>query len=240
MSSATRLVSTSRPAPAAAAIADVVVVLALAAVAFAIEHYAAAYLPWGDEARGVVAVLVAAITALALTRRRGGTLAELGLRRPARLWPVPFQAAGIVVVFVAAQNIAPLLVDPFFELPEPDFSRYDAIRGNLPAALAMGLALPLAAAVPEEIVYRGFLMNRFAMLFGTGVSGTASSVVLQALVFGAIHFQWGVGGVIVATIMGIVWGVAFVLCGRNLWVVIIAHSLAHVALVAQPYSASPP
>lgn len=232
----------ARPSPPAprTAIADVVVVLALAAAVFVVEHMAGGYLPWGDEARGVLAVLAAAIAAVALHRARGGTLAALGFRRPARWWTVPFWAIGIFFVFVIAQNIVPLLVDPLFELPEPDFSRYDVIRGNLPAAIAMGLALPLAAAIPEEIVYRGFLIDRFTRLLGTGPAGTASSVLLQALVFGAIHFQWGVGGVIVATIMGLVWGTAFVLCGRNLWIVIIAHSLAHVALVTQLYFSAPP
>jgi hypothetical protein len=36
--------------------------------------------------------------------------------------------------------------------------------------------------------------------------------------------------------MGAVWGTAFLLCGRNLWIMIIAHSTAHVALVAQLYA----
>ena len=44
---------------------------------------------------------------------------------------------------------------------------------------------------------------------------------------------------IVTTMMGAVWGTAFLLCGRNLWIVIIAHSVGHLALVAQLYSAPP-
>lgn len=228
------------PSAPRAAVTDVVIVLAAAGAAFAIELAAAGLLPWGDEARGVLAVLVAAVAALTLNLVRGGSPAALGLRRPRRWWTLPFRAIGIFAAFVAAQGIVPTLVSAFFELPEPDFSRYDAIRGNLPAALAMAAVLPLAAAIPEEIVYRGFLMHRFTLLFGAGIAGTMSSVLLQALIFGAIHFQWGVGGVLFATMMGLVWGIGFVLCGRNLWVVIAAHSLAHVALVTQLYFSAPP
>jgi hypothetical protein len=66
------------------------------------------------------------------------------------------------------------------------------------------------------------------------------AVLCQAVVFGLVHFQWGFGGIIVTAIMGAVWGFAFLLCGRNLWIVIIAHSMAHVALLAQLYHAPPP
>lgn len=238
MSDANPLAPGARPSTAAAA-ADVAIVLALAALAFLLELAFAGALPWGDEARGVIAVLVAAVAALVLTRMRGGAPADLGFRKPTRWWTVPLWSLGILFVFVAARNFVPLLVDPLLELPDPDYSRYDGIRGNLPAALAMAVVLPLAAAIPEEIVYRGFLIHRFTLLFGTGYAGATSSVLLQAMIFGAIHFQWGPGGVIVATIMGLVWGGAFLLCGRNLWIVIIAHSLAHFALVAQLYFSAP-
>ncbi|NCF23779.1 MAG: CPBP family intramembrane metalloprotease [Gammaproteobacteria bacterium] len=49
----------------------------------------------------------------------------------------------------------------------------------------------------------------------------------------------GAGGVPVTTIMGAVWGFAYLLCGRNLWIVILAHSMAHIALVTQLYALPP-
>ncbi len=55
------------------------------------------------------------------------------------------------------------------------------------------------------------------------------------LIFGAIHFQWGAGGMVMTTLMGLVWGAAFILCGRNLWVVIAAHSTGHLLFVVQLY-----
>jgi len=129
----------------------IAIVVAVSAVAFAGELAAADRLPWGDEARGVVAVLL-------------GAMADLGLVRPKRWLAVPFWVLGILVTFIAAQALVPLLIAPFFSLPAPDMSRYDFIRGDALAAISMALLLPLTAAIPEEVVYRGFLMRQFTRL----------------------------------------------------------------------------
>lgn len=221
-------------------LADIALVALVSIAAFLVETAAADLLPWGAEARGVIAVLAGAGTALAITFRRGGGLADLGLRRPRRWLTVPVWALGILVVFVAAQNVAPLLVAPFFDLPQPDMSRYDAVRGNPAAAISLAIALPLTAAIPEEILYRGFLIERLTRLLAGMRGATVVAVLAQALIFGSVHFQWGAGGIVFAAIMGAVWGFAFLLCGRNLWITIIAHSMAHLALVAQLYLSPPP
>jgi membrane protease YdiL (CAAX protease family) len=222
------------------ALIDILITFAVSAVAFAAETAAADFLPWGKETRGVVAVLAGAIAALWLTHKRGRTLADLGFRRPERWLTVPFWAIGIFAAFVIAQIFAPALVSPFFELPAPDLSRYDVIRGNLPVAIAAALLLPLTASIPEEIIYRGFLIERLTAVFSKSNHATLFAVLVQSLIFGSIHFQWGLGGVIVTAIMGLVWGTAFILCGRNLWIVIIAHSTGHVAMVTQLYLSAPP
>ena len=218
----------------------IAIVIAVSGLAFAGELAVADRLPWGDEARGVVAVLLGAVAALWLTVRQGGTLADLGLVRPKHWWTVPFCVLAILVTFVAAQALVPPIIAPVFDLPAPDMSRYDFIRGDALAALAMALLLPLTAAIPEEVVYRGFLMWQFTRLYGDGHTGKILTVLSQALVFGSVHFQWGLGGVVMTSIMGVVWGGAYLLCGRNLWIVIIAHSAAHVALVLQLYSLPAP
>lgn len=215
---------------------DILLIVAASAVAYGIELALQEVLPWGDEARGLLAVLVGAVAAIAITLRRGRSLADLGFRRPASWWTAPAWVAGIFVTFVVAQNVVPVVIGSFFDFPQPDMSRYDFIRGNLPAALAMALLLPLTAAVPEEIVYRGFLIERLTRLFGTDRKGMVLAVLLQAIIFGFVHFEWGPGGILMTTIMGAVWGFAFLMCGRNLWIVILAHSAAHVALVALVYS----
>jgi membrane protease YdiL (CAAX protease family) len=217
------------------ALADILLVAAASAVAYGAELALQEALPWGDEARGVLAVLVGAAFAVWVTLRRGRSTAELGFTRPKRWWLIPVWVVGILAAFIMAQIAAPLALSAFFEVPQPDFSRYDFIRGNLLSAIAMILVLPLTAAIPEEVLYRGFLIERLTCIVGKGKGGVLLAVLLQAIVFGSVHFEWGVGGILLASIMGAVWGFAFVLCGRNLWTVILAHSTAHVALVTQLY-----
>jgi membrane protease YdiL (CAAX protease family) len=131
----------------------------------------------------------------------------------------------------------PLLVSLFIDLPEPDFSRHASISGDLGAAIAMALVLPLTASIPEEIIYRGFLIGRLSGIFGRTTGSAIIAVLVQALVFGSVHFQWGIGGMIMTFVMGIVWGTAYLLCGRNLWIVILAHSAGHILFVMQLYLA---
>ena len=221
-------------------VADITIVALVSTLAFLGELAFADRLPWGDEARGVIAVLAGTAAAVAVTLARGGALSDLGFRRPKRWATVPLWALGILVVFVIAQNVVPLLVAPFFELPEPDMSRYDAVRGNLAAAVSLALLLPLTAAIPEEVLYRGFLIERLAGLFAGARGASVLAVLVQALIFGSVHFQWGTGGIVVTAIMGAIWGFAFLLCGRNLWIVIIAHSAAHIAMLLQLYYLPPP
>ena len=78
-------------------------------------------------------------------------------------------------------------------------------------------------------------MNRLGHIFGFGLAGAISSVIVQGLIFGSVHFQWGVGGMVTTSIMGMIWGAAFLLCDRNLWIMIIAHSTGHVLMVAHLY-----
>ena len=233
-----------------AAAAQIGAVVAASAIAFAAELRFADALPWGSEARGVAAVLVGALLALWLHRRAGQPWAGLGFRRPRRWSTVPGWVIGIVVVFIVAQNAVPLLIAQFASLPEPDMSRYAGVAGNARAAILLLLLLPLTASIPEEIVYRGFLLPRFERLLSAGglsaggsarrsaIAAAVGAVLLQALVFGLVHFQWGPGGILMTTIMGLVWGSAYVLCGRNLWIVILAHSLVHILFVMQLYSAA--
>lgn len=216
---------------------DIMIVFAVSVLAFVLEDFANArgWIAIGPEARGVSAVLGGALAAVGVVLARGGTLADLGFRQPERWAKVPYQVAAILVAFLAAQSLAPLLVSSFFDLPEPDLSRYDSITGNLGAAIAMALVLPLTASIPEEIIYRGFLIGRLSDIFGRDIGGASMTVFVQALTFGSVHFMWGIGGVIVTVIMGIVWGTAYLLCGRNLWIVILAHSTGHILFAIQLY-----
>jgi membrane protease YdiL (CAAX protease family) len=222
---------------AAGSLVDLATVVLVSLLASFIERLAndAGWISVPDSASGVSAVIGGFLTAGALVYFRNQSLAEIGFRRPQRWATVPIWVIGILVVYFACEAVVPALVGQFMTIPTPDLSRYDSIYGNLPAAIAMALVLPFTASIPEELIYRGFLMDRLTRIFGRSSIGAIATVVVQALVFGAAHFQWGPGGIFVTFIMGLIWGTAFLLSGRNLWIVILAHSAGHILFVAQLY-----
>lgn len=220
---------------------DILVVIAASGLAYLIEGIAIAegLLSYGKEIRGVSAMVIGACSAVAIILYRGGTLGDLGLKRPVSWKLVPLQAAIILIVFISAESVLPPLLSSFFYIPEPDFSRYNAISGNAVAAIGMALILPLTASIPEEIIFRGFLLGRLAKLTEHNKTLVWIPVITQAVIFSLIHFQWGIGGMVMTFIMGVVWGSAYLLCDRNLWTVIIAHSTGHILFVIQLYLSEP-
>ena len=223
------------------AMVDIGTVAVVSAVAFGVEELlsASGLVDVPADTRGASAVIVGAIAAIWLIRRRGGSFTDLGFRRPERWAVVPFQVFAILVVFVAIQALLPFALVPIFDLPQPDWSRYDDVAGNLSAAITLALLLPLGASIPEEIIYRGFLMGRLETIFASHSRRAVLVVGVQALIFSSIHFQWGVGGMVMTFVMGCVWGTAYLLTQRNLWIVIMAHSAGHLLMVTQLYFAEP-
>lgn len=240
MSNLSSISDVSGPTESTKCLVDILIVLAVSAFAFILEDLASArgWVSIGAEARGLTAVLCGALAAAGVVFARGGTLADLGFRRPEKWAVVPMQVAGTLVAFIAAQSLVPLIVSSFISLPEPDLSRYASVSGNLGGAILLALLLPLTASIPEEVIYRGFLIGRLSGIFGRDTSGAALAVLVQALVFGSVHFMWGIGGMLLTVIMGLVWGTAYLMCGRNLWVVILAHSAGHILFVIQLYLGS--
>ena len=78
----------------------------------------------------------------------------------------------------------------------PDLSGFPAVRGNLKFALVMIALIWILAAFGEELVHRGYLMNRVAELGrSTGMAWVTSLIVISAL-FGLSHYQQGLTGII--------------------------------------------
>lgn len=213
---------------------DILAVVAVVAFIFLIELAVRklADLSLSPELRSLPALIAGAAAALWLTHRRGDAVAMLGFRKPRSWWRLLGAALAILVVFILGQNLF-AIAGQQLDVPAPDFSRYDYLRGNWPLALATWLLLVATAAVPEELLYRGFLLGRLAEAFGGTSGATVAAIIGQGLIFGLTHFQWGFGGILMTSVMGLIWGVGYVIAGRNLWTVILAHSLAHLLLVIQ-------
>ena len=81
------------------------------------------------------------------------------------------------------------------------------------------------AAFGEEMVSRGYLMNRVAGLFRNPKVAWTVSLIVVSFVFGLSHIDQGITGQIENMINGLLLGVIFLATGCNLWAAIIAHGV---------------
>ena len=199
----------------------------------------------GDDVviRGVGILIATAmmITAIWFAQRlRGETMADLGLTRP------EFSVRGIgmgllksslvlvvtVVLFVMAGNAMGLFLGTG---TEPEVGGYDYLRGSIPALLGTLAAIYFSASFGEEVIYRGYLINRFEELVG-GRFATIIAWLMAAVVFGLAHYTWGVVVIVQTTVMGLSLGAFYLRFGRKLWVNIFAHGYMDTLLFLSVYA----
>ncbi|MGC1991311.1 MAG: type II CAAX endopeptidase family protein [Candidatus Acidiferrales bacterium] len=117
----------------------------------------------------------------------------------------------------------PLLVR--FLGKQPDLQDFRPLVGNLKMTLIyLGLTWPLAA-FGEEMVYRGYLMNRVADLFHRTRAAWIISLLAVHVGFGLAHAYQGLTGIIDEGLQGLLLGMIYLRAGRNLAVPILAHGL---------------
>ena len=181
-------------------------------------------------------------------RLRGQTWEHFGLTfRFSGWWPlirtvllsIPVLIAALLS-FVLGQIIMVIIMqDAAPELQKADMSSYAFLQGNLPMLLLTLAGVYIVSSFGEEILYRGFLINRLAEFGNDSRLTRIIAVVISSLVFGLIHFSWGVTGVVQTTVMGLALAGAYLLTKRKMWVLVLAHAYLDTLLLVQIYLSSP-
>jgi membrane protease YdiL (CAAX protease family) len=131
--------------------------------------------------------------------------------------------AGVGIEFVELFGTQPLLARLTGQMP--DLSAFNRVAGNV-KWLFVSLALTWTLfAFGEELIFRGYLMNRIAGLIGRTLNGWAIALVLASLMFGLSHFRQGITGMSENFIDGLILGALYLKLGCNLAVPIIAHGV---------------
>ncbi len=159
---------------------------------------------------------------------RGAGWRDVGLKRPSG-WArtlILGVAVGIAYQFVSLYLIEPLLARLTGALP--DVSQFRPLVGNAFFFLLSIILSWTLAALAEEMVFRGYLLNRVA--YAVGGTHAATSAWLVALIstsalFGLAHMYQGASGMIITGISGLLFGALYLASGRNLWTAIIAHGV---------------
>jgi membrane protease YdiL (CAAX protease family) len=176
-----------------------------------------------------------------LLRRGGERWVDVGLRRPRRWWKVPLLlAAGFVLLIVVSSAMQQVIL-PAIGAQPPNLGAQRAIRGDL-AEYLYG-AIPVAwgsAAFGEELVVRGFLLDRLVKALGSSrTSALLLAIGLQAALFGAFHLYQGVGGALLTGTVGLLIGLLWLWGGRNLWACILLHGLVDFIAATEAFTAGP-
>jgi len=150
---------------------------------------------------------------------------DVGLRR--------FRSWGATLAYGAAGGIDIELLELFVTQPllvgltgkQPDLEDFRPLTGN-PKLFLLALVLAwVLAGFGEEMVYRGYLMNRAASLGNCNRRAWIASLILVSTLFALAHTYQGITGVIEAGIDGSLLGLMYLGTGRNLSVPIVAHGV---------------
>lgn len=183
-----------------------------------------------------VQVFLFAFTSLSLWLR-SLTWRDLGLRRSKAWWKIALRALLAALLIAVVAN---LLVQPLVERligKGADSSRFENVRGNLMILLAWLAVVWTIAAFGEEMIFRGYLMNRIADLVGRTRTGWISSLLGSALIFGLAHGYQGSAGIISTAEIGLFLGILYLINKQNLWINIVCHGVIDsISLVALYYS----
>ncbi len=187
---------------------------------------------WGNILLNTVATLSLATLLLHL---RGQSWKTMGLTKPKSYLKVLGIAAvafiatlGSIMFFeiflrdilfpvVSSQAVIPT------EIPEPSADRFPNMKGRIALFLGVIVIVWIESCL-EELQDRGFSLNRFEALLSKIPFSIVFAVIIQAAIFGFRHLpSHGLAGAMVVGIIGLVFGIVYVVSGRNLWPLIIAH-----------------
>ena len=174
------------------------------------------------------------LVAWALLRMSRQNWSHFGLSRPRGLVGCLGVAIALYgVVYLATMVLVPFLGSVFPVRSEPVFLLY--IRGNVAAYLGWLAIAWLVGGFIEELLFRGFLINRVESLFGNAPGSTAIAILAQAVLFGTLHLYQGAYGFVFAGTLAVLYGVAYVVLGRNLWPLIIVHGTWNSIAISRLY-----
>jgi len=108
---------------------------------------------------------------------------------------------------------------------QPNLEEFRALTGNLKLTLLFLALAWILAAFAEEMVYRGYLMNRVADLLNRTRPAWIVSLIAVHVGFGLAHAYQGATGIIDEGLMGLLLGLVYLGTGRNLAVPIAAHGI---------------
>ena len=174
---------------------------------------------------------LSAVLVLLWAWRSGTFWREIGFVRP-QSWASTILAGlafGVALKMVMKAIVMPLLGAPAIN------QAFHFLAGNTAALPGIFYTVIVIAGFGEEIVFRGYLFERFRKLIGQSIGAKIVTVSLTAAWFGWLHYDFqGLAGAQQATLVGLIFGGIFAATGR-IWMLIAAHAAFDLTAVAIIY-----
>lgn len=148
-------------------------------------------------------------------------VAEIGLKRP-KSWVSAILIGAICGV--ALKLVLKSVVLPYLGAPETN-AAFQFLRGNTQEFLTWIPQLIVLVGFSEELLFRGYLLNRLMLIFGQSAGSKVLVMLISAFLFGIAHWSMqSFWGSLQAAIVGVVFASAYLLNGQRLWSLIAAHA----------------
>lgn len=119
-----------------------------------------------------------------------------------------------------------------------DMSTFSTLKGNIGLMLGLLAYSWVLAAVGEEIAYRGFFQNRIISLFANKALGTVIAVGVTSLLFGLMHSEQGIVGMINTAFDAIMFSVVRYRY-KSIWASVMMHGFSNTIGIVTFYFTGP-
>ena len=150
---------------------------------------------------------------------------DLGLTKPDSF----LKALGVTAIILVGTVISIMIFEIFlrdllFTTADStsESTAFSELKGNIPYFFSIIVFVWIESFL-EELQDRGFSLNRFDSLFSKIPLSAVLAVPSQAAIFGFRHSYDFSPRSITTGLIGLVFGTVYILTGRNLWPLIIAH-----------------
>ncbi len=146
----------------------------------------------------------------------------------------------VLVIALAGFILGSIIMANITGIPEgsADMSSYDYLKDNVGMLILTLVGVYIVSSFGEEVIYRGFLINRISQIGMNTKKAQWIAVILSSLIFGFVHYDWGPMGVGQTTFMGLALGICYLKLKKRLWILILAHAYMDTILMVQMYMAS--
>ena len=181
----------------------------------------------GIEYTGPAALIASTLLITFFLWLRGDGWSSLGLRGPKNARDILKGAGMVVLVFLGAALTNAISMVVLGSLLGANAEREFMDVSTFPKYLVMMGIVWTTASFCEEMVFRGFLMNRTVEVLGAGRFTWVLAALFQAVLFGLVHAYQGIGGILTTGLIGLTFGLLYLVARRNLWPTIFGHGLVN-------------